>query len=88
MNEYLTVPEAALAAKCHPETIRQALRDKSLHGVQRIKRGTWKIERECLGNWVWRRPCEHNLASGGGFARSQMEATEMIQRHDCEADNG
>jgi excisionase family DNA binding protein len=50
--QYLTVTEAASVARCHPETIREALRDGSLRGSQRKKGGPWKITRAALDAWV------------------------------------
>lgn len=63
MTARLTVPDAAVVARRHPVTIRIALEDKTLHGVQRVKRGRWLIEPECLDDWVNGQRCTHQLAA-------------------------
>lgn len=57
-----TVPEAATVGRRHPETLRRALQDGTLHGAQRIKRGPWLIQPECLDAWLDNRQCEHQAA--------------------------
>jgi hypothetical protein len=59
----LTVDEAAAIARRHPVTVRYALQDKSLHGVQRVKAGRWLIDPECLDAWVDGQQCAHQLAA-------------------------
>lgn len=54
--------EAAEIADCHEETVREALRDGSLHGAQKKKRGTWRMEEECVTDWAMNRVCVHRLA--------------------------
>lgn len=57
--EFLTTAEAALTTKHHPETVTRALRLGELHGTQRKKGGSWRIERKCLNAWVIGEPCPH-----------------------------
>ena len=48
---FLTVSQAAEQSQRHPDTIRTALRTGELHGSQRIKRGSWRIEDIALAAW-------------------------------------
>lgn len=59
----LTPAEAADVSRRHPVTVRYALQDGTLHGVQRVKRGRWLIERECLDAWIDGTPCAHQLSA-------------------------
>lgn len=59
MSPRLTVPEAAILGRRHPETVRKALQDGTLHGAQRMKRGPWLIRPECLDAWLNNEQCEH-----------------------------
>lgn len=59
---FLTVPEAADVARCHIETVREALRAGDLHGTQRVKGGTWKIRPECVNAWVEGDECPHRTS--------------------------
>jgi excisionase family DNA binding protein len=56
---YYTSDQAADAAGVHRQTLTNALRDGSLHGVQRVKRGNWRIAESCLMAWIEGRPCAH-----------------------------
>lgn len=58
-GEFVTVPEASTIARCHIETVRDALRSGELHGTQRVKGGTWKLRPECVTAWVDGGLCEH-----------------------------
>jgi hypothetical protein len=62
VNEYLTVDESAAIAKVHFHTITNALRDTTLHGTQRVRRGKWTVRRDCLESWLEKEPCPHKLA--------------------------
>jgi hypothetical protein len=55
----LTADQAAAVAHRHPDTIRRALADGSLHGKQRTARGRWLIEPACLDAWESGRTCSH-----------------------------
>ena len=55
----LTVEQAASRAQLHRQTIADALREGRLHGGQRAKRGTWRIQTECLDAWLIGEPCPH-----------------------------
>lgn len=59
IGTYLTSDQAADAAGVHRQTLTNALRDGSLHGVQRMKRGNWRISESCLEAWIEGRPCPH-----------------------------
>lgn len=56
---FLTVAQAAERAQFHPMTIWGALRDGRLHGSQRVKRGSWRIDEECLDAWLANEKCAH-----------------------------
>lgn len=43
-------------------TVWEALRDGRLHGVQRVKRGSWRIDENCLDAWLAGEKCEHRSA--------------------------
>lgn len=58
----LTVEEAATRARLHRQTIISALNSGGLHGGQRIKRGTWRIQEECLDAWLIDEACPHRIA--------------------------
>ncbi|WP_440694743.1 hypothetical protein [Clavibacter nebraskensis] len=55
----MTVKEAAAVAKRHTATILVALEGAELHGVQRVARGKWMVERQCLLAWMDGDPCIH-----------------------------
>lgn len=55
----MTIEQAASRAQLHRQTIADALREGTLHGGQRIKRGTWRIQVECLDAWLIGEPCSH-----------------------------
>lgn len=59
MLRFLTVAEAAEISPLKPERIREALRDKSLHGAQVSKGGTWHIAEPCLEAYLLGEPCSH-----------------------------
>ncbi|WP_435081453.1 hypothetical protein [Clavibacter michiganensis] len=59
MPERMSVKEAAEAARRHDATIRIALEGGELHGTQRVARGKWIIERQCLLAWMAGDPCIH-----------------------------
>lgn len=62
MTPRLTVAEAAAVGRRHPETVRKALQDGTLHGTQRMKRGPWLIQPACLDAWLDNEQCEHQDA--------------------------
>jgi len=55
----LTVAEAATYANAHDITIRRALIEGDLHGVQNHKGAHWRVRRECLDAWIDKAPCPH-----------------------------
>lgn len=59
MIPYDTVAEAALKAKRHPETLRDALRAGELHGGQAGRGGSWRIREDCLEAWLSGEKCAH-----------------------------
>ncbi|QHF24125.1 helix-turn-helix domain-containing protein [Rathayibacter sp. VKM Ac-2804] len=56
---YLTVEETAAIARKHPETVRELLRSKELHGQQRKVRGPWTVKEPCLEAYLDGEKCEH-----------------------------
>lgn len=62
MSPRLKVAEAATLGRRHPETVRKALQDGTLHGAQRMKRGPWLIQPECLDAWLDNERCTHQEA--------------------------
>jgi hypothetical protein len=66
----LTVDEAADASRRHRVTLYKALQAKALHGTQRIKRGKWLIEPECLDAWIENRQCPHTAVTDLGAYRA------------------
>lgn len=56
---WLNTAQAADHAGCHPDTVRRALEDGGLHGVQRKKNGRWRIHITCLDEWCSGGQCEH-----------------------------
>ncbi|MFD2341355.1 helix-turn-helix domain-containing protein [Clavibacter tessellarius] len=59
IQERLTVAEAAVQAKRSRITLHRALEGAELHGTQRAKGGTWRIQRQCLLAWMDGDPCIH-----------------------------
>lgn len=55
----LSVNEASAAYGRHPVTLRRALEVGELHGTQRIVRGRWSIQRECIEAWLGGEQCQH-----------------------------
>ncbi|UJP39362.1 helix-turn-helix domain-containing protein [Cellulomonas palmilytica] len=55
----LTADQAAAASGRHPDTIRRALADGTLHGKQRTRKGRWLIEPACLAAWEAGQLCSH-----------------------------
>jgi len=43
----------------HPSTVLKALEAGELHGVQRKKKGRWRIHRDCLNAYGLGIACEH-----------------------------
>ncbi|AEI11855.1 hypothetical protein [Cellulomonas gilvus] len=56
----LTADQAAAASGRHPDTIRRALADGSLHGKQRTRKGRWLVEPACLAAWESGEACAHH----------------------------
>lgn len=48
----------------HPSTVRKALESGELHGAQRMKKGRWRIHRDCLTAWALGEKCQHQTESG------------------------
>ncbi|MCR6706525.1 MAG: hypothetical protein NVV66_18180 [Cellulomonas sp.] len=63
MNGDLTAAQSAELAQRHPDTIRRALADGTLHGKQRTRKGRWLIEPACLAAWEAGEPCPHRAAA-------------------------
>lgn len=51
-QEWFSVLEAAHYAECHRQTIANALRDRELQGVQRLKGGRWKTKLAWVDAWL------------------------------------
>lgn len=49
---WMTTKEAALHAGRHPETVRNALRDGELKGVQPAAKADWRTKEEWVDEWV------------------------------------
>lgn len=49
---YYTTDQAAAIAGVHRQTVGDALRSGELHGVQRKKRGNWRIPEAALRAWM------------------------------------
>lgn len=58
-REPLTSAEVGAEFHRHPETVRDAIRAGDLHGIQRIKRGRWLVERRCAAAWARGAKCPH-----------------------------
>lgn len=43
----------------HPSTVLKAVEAGELHGTQRVKKGRWRIHRDCLTAWGLGVSCEH-----------------------------
>lgn len=59
MRLWFTTALAAEYAGLHPVTVRKACESGSMHGVQRVKGGRWRIHVVCLDAWIEGRPCPH-----------------------------
>ena len=55
----LTIDDVAAKHAHHPVTVRLALSDLSLHGVQRVEGGRWLIDADCADAWAAGEKCEH-----------------------------
>ncbi|AUM16488.1 MULTISPECIES: helix-turn-helix domain-containing protein [Rhodococcus] len=68
-SPWMTVDEAAEYLRCSVKTIRRALDDKRLIGYQSTRKGTWRIHRDDVDEFVRtpasrrRRPHTRNLRS-------------------------
>lgn len=52
-SPWLTVAEAAGRARCHRDTVLNALRSEKLRGYQAVApKGTWRIHEDDLDAWV------------------------------------
>jgi crotonobetainyl-CoA:carnitine CoA-transferase CaiB-like acyl-CoA transferase len=60
-SDVLTVDEVAAVARRHPDTVRLALADGTLHGQQQRPRGKWTTQRSCAEAWILASPCAHQL---------------------------
>ncbi len=56
---WLTIREAAAEARRHPETVAEACRSGQLHGQQRARNASWRIEESCLDAWIRGVTCAH-----------------------------
>lgn len=50
--KFYTPAEAAEYARCHVETIRKALRERTLRGARREGARAWKIRQDWLDAWI------------------------------------
>jgi excisionase family DNA binding protein len=50
---------AASLVGAHPSTVLKALEAGELHGAQRVKKGRWRIHRDCLAAWALGEKCDH-----------------------------
>jgi hypothetical protein len=57
----LAVAEVAVLSRRHPDTVRLALADGTLHGQQQRPRGKWTAQRSCVEAWILASPCAHQL---------------------------
>lgn len=64
MNDRIwhTTATAAFVLDRHPSTILKALETGELHGAQRMKKGRWRIHRDCLSSWALGEECDHRRA--------------------------
>jgi len=53
--------QAADYGSCHPDTVRRAAEDKTLHGTQRTKAGHWRFHVDCLNAWLAGEKCKHGI---------------------------
>lgn len=60
---WLTVAEAAKESKRHPRTVADACRAGELHGSQRARNASWRIEDSCLDAWIRGVACIHHQAN-------------------------
>lgn len=58
-KELMTVSDVAEKYKRHPVTVRNALKDGSLHGGQMRPRGSWRISEPCADAWISGAKCSH-----------------------------
>lgn len=58
-DEVFTVREVAEKYKRHPVTVRNALKDGSMHGDQSKPGGNWRIEESCARAWNSGQKCVH-----------------------------
>lgn len=61
--QWLTIREAAAESRRHPETVAEACRSGELHGSQRKKNASWRIDDKCLDAWVLNVPCPHRQSN-------------------------
>lgn len=59
MDELLTTNEVAKSLKRHPVTIRRALEDGTLHGIQRSTGAQWRVAEPCAKAYAEGIPCAH-----------------------------
>lgn len=59
---WFSTAQAAEHANNHPDTIRKACEDGSLHGTQRKAKGRWRINVNCLDAWCAGEDCQHQAA--------------------------
>lgn len=56
---WFNTTQAGEYAGRHRDTVEKACQSGELHGVQRTKRGHWRIHKDCLEAWVAGAKCEH-----------------------------
>lgn len=59
---WFNTSQAGEHAGSHPDTVRKALEDGTLHGTQRKAKGRWRVHVTCLDSWCAGEPCQHQIA--------------------------
>lgn len=52
MSARLTVKEAAVLARKHPDTVLKACQGGELFATQRVKGGSWSIREDSIDHWL------------------------------------
>ncbi|MDF2506244.1 MAG: hypothetical protein K0Q52_103 [Microbacterium sp.] len=65
---FLTMDELVKESGISRFTLMPALQRGDLHGFQRVKRGTWRVDRPCFDAWMAGEKCEHQTAKKGKAA--------------------
>ena len=57
----LTTEEVAERFRKHVVTVRLALSDQSLHGIQTKVGGRWLVDEDCANAWASGQKCQHRI---------------------------